>query len=365
MARAAAPVRRHSAAQRAVASVAALAAVALLALVGRGVVSGCVDAAVPNTIYWDSRLQLRGTRHPPPACLLRRLQVSQPRGSAIVQDAGTAGRLYQLAKESSDAADFVARLRQAGLMEGAGQQAGGGGGGVAQPDGGGGKPSSSGSGGSATGTAKQLPVPQLSRELAHAHARGGTIIVTCECCLSPPLSPVPAPLARCAALSRRTPVPSQTGANAHFSDFVLNWVHHVRSHGIDNYLVGAMDRETGQVGMWWGAGQAWLPALRCGACLAVASCCATAPRRGDASTLPPLVPCACRRRHWRAAACPCLQCMTRRRGRPTRGWAPPTLGGAAPPSTKWGGRRWAGRRVGGGGAWAHGAHRRRACRRSV
>ena len=59
-------------------------------------------------------------------------------------------------------------------------------------------------------------MPQLSRELAHRHARDGIVIVT--------------------------------WANSHFHDFVLNWVHHMGVHGISNYMVGAMDDDIGQVG---------------------------------------------------------------------------------------------------------------------
>jgi hypothetical protein len=39
-----------------------------------------------------------------------------------------------------------------------------------------------------------------------------------------------------------------TWANAHYSDFVLNWVAHVREAGINGYLVGAMDDQLLQAG---------------------------------------------------------------------------------------------------------------------
>jgi hypothetical protein len=70
-------------------------------------------------------------------------------------------------------------------------------------------------GGGGSSGKQEFKVPQLSRELAHKHARDGIIIVT--------------------------------WSNFHFSDFVLNWVHHMGVHSITNYLVGAMDRETGQL----------------------------------------------------------------------------------------------------------------------
>eukprot|EP00192_Tetraselmis_astigmatica_P008881 CAMPEP_0117652350 /NCGR_PEP_ID=MMETSP0804-20121206/2579_1 /TAXON_ID=1074897 /ORGANISM="Tetraselmis astigmatica, Strain CCMP880" /LENGTH=607 /DNA_ID=CAMNT_0005458389 /DNA_START=187 /DNA_END=2010 /DNA_ORIENTATION=+ len=37
-----------------------------------------------------------------------------------------------------------------------------------------------------------------------------------------------------------------TWANDHFADFVMNWVHHIKAHGISNYLVGAMDHDIGR-----------------------------------------------------------------------------------------------------------------------
>ena len=60
-------------------------------------------------------------------------------------------------------------------------------------------------------------IPRLSKKLAHQHARNNVIIVT--------------------------------WANLHFSDFALNWVAHVREHGITNFLVGAMDQETAEVSL--------------------------------------------------------------------------------------------------------------------
>lgn len=146
----------------------------------------------------------------------------------LIEDEATAASLYQLAKSSDDASDFAARLKAAGLM--------------AQPDD---EPRSAAAGSTADGNADadtsthkqaavvknkgegdgmeaagkgiggRIAVPQLSRELAYKHARDGIIIVT--------------------------------WANFHFFDFVLNWVHHMELHGITNYIVGAMDLETGQV----------------------------------------------------------------------------------------------------------------------
>ncbi|PSC68170.1 glycosyltransferase family 77 [Micractinium conductrix] len=136
-------------------------------------------------------------------------------GRVLVEDDATAAQLYSLARDAGSAADFAAKLRSAGLM------AGGGGG----PSGG---ASTDSSLDSSAGTDVALPaakgkdpkqkaggkVPQLSKELAHGYARDGIIIVT--------------------------------WANLHFLDFTLNWVHHMEVHGITNYLVGAMDKETGQ-----------------------------------------------------------------------------------------------------------------------
>jgi hypothetical protein len=180
-------------------------------------------------------------------------QVPLPSHSAslLIEDEATAKSLYQLAKSSNDAEDFTARLQQAGLMA---QEAAAS---SAQPDGeprsgdsgggaGGGTDESiathteatdvgvGGKGGGAAAASKgaggRLVVPQLSRELAHRHARDGIIIVT--------------------------------WANFHFFDFVLNWVHHMELHGITNYMVGAMDADTGQVGA--AAAVAGLLALPCG-----------------------------------------------------------------------------------------------------
>ena len=39
-----------------------------------------------------------------------------------------------------------------------------------------------------------------------------------------------------------------TWANAHYLDFVLNWVHHLHLLGLSCYLVGAMDDALLQVG---------------------------------------------------------------------------------------------------------------------
>lgn len=47
-----------------------------------------------------------------------------------------------------------------------------------------------------------------------------------------------------------TPTVCGCRANWHFHDFVFNWVHHMTVHGISNYIVGAMDAETGQVRVW-------------------------------------------------------------------------------------------------------------------
>jgi hypothetical protein len=58
----------------------------------------------------------------------------------------------------------------------------------------------------------KIKIPRLSKHLAHKYSRNNVIIVT--------------------------------WANLHFSDFVLNWVFHVQRHGIQNFLVGAMDEET-------------------------------------------------------------------------------------------------------------------------
>jgi hypothetical protein len=126
--------------------------------------------------------------------------------------------LYQLAKASSDAASFAARLQQAGLMLDSSSSSSNSGSSSSgsskesKADGGAGavQPSKGAAGGG------QAVVPLLSRDLARKHQRDGIIIVT--------------------------------WANFHFFDFVLNWVHHMEQHGISNYLVGAMDAETGQVG---------------------------------------------------------------------------------------------------------------------
>lgn len=136
--------------------------------------------------------------------------------TTVVDDAATAAQLFQLAKASGDAAEFSVKLQKAGLMAGvsssvssssADTSAGSSAGSTSKAQAGG----ATKSGGVAV---KKGVVPRLSRELAHGYARDGIIIVT--------------------------------WANFHFLDFTLNWVHHMQVHGITNYLVGAMDKETGQ-----------------------------------------------------------------------------------------------------------------------
>ena len=71
----------------------------------------------------------------------------------------------------------------------------------------------------------------------------------------------PAPLPRAPfslALVPRSCSTRPAGANWHFHDFVANWVHHVAAHGITNYLVGAMDVETGQVGAAVAGNASWV-----------------------------------------------------------------------------------------------------------
>ena len=147
-------------------------------------------------------------------------------------DVEVAAHMFQISQETNSVSSFVERLQKEGLMAG-GSGGGGGGGkdGKGAAGGGGSSSSSSDDGGgdgskgdaaaksAATGLAKpakRLAVPQLSRALAHKHARDGIVIVT--------------------------------WANSHFYDFVLNWVHHMRVHDISNYMVGAMDDDIGQVG---------------------------------------------------------------------------------------------------------------------
>lgn len=143
-------------------------------------------------------------------------------GRILVEDQGTADELFQLAKAASNAKDFAARLQQAGLMlddasSGSGSSSGGSSNSAVST---GGSKASTGSGKAGTDKADgakgggKLKVPLLSRDLARSHARDGIIIVT--------------------------------WANYHFFDFVLNWVEHMQRHGIKNYLVGAMDVDTGQ-----------------------------------------------------------------------------------------------------------------------
>ena len=61
-------------------------------------------------------------------------------------------------------------------------------------------------------------VPRLTKDLVQQHASEAGIIIV-------------------------------TWANLHFTDFVLNWVHHLDSIGVTAYLVGAMDAETAHVGL--------------------------------------------------------------------------------------------------------------------
>lgn len=109
----------------------------------------------------------------------------------VVPDTDTAAQLFSLAKSSANVADFAAHLQQAGLMAGgssgsrtkpaasndgksrerddaAADVSGSGNAGADKPK---------GSAGGAKAQPK-LSVPQLSKELAHKHARDGIIIVT-------------------------------------------------------------------------------------------------------------------------------------------------------------------------------------------
>jgi hypothetical protein len=187
---------------------------------------------------------LHATKHLLP-CLLLQGSLHASGGPFLAEgDVDVAARMFQISQETNSLTTFVERLQKAGLMAGGISSSGGSGSGKADTE-----PSGSGSGssggdsddgiiqGDAPGTAaagtntstttksaatglpkpaKRLPVPQLSRELAHKHARDGIVIVT--------------------------------WANSHFYDFVLNWVHHMRVHDISNYMVGAMDDDIGQVG---------------------------------------------------------------------------------------------------------------------
>lgn len=188
---------------------------------------GCVRAAVP-------------TERPPAACCLLQGSLHASGGPFLAEgDVEVAARLFQISQETNSLTTFVERLQKEGLMAGGSisgsgeadtEPAGSGGGsggsddGITQEN----SPGASAAAVAATTTksaatglpkpAKRLPVPQLSRELAHKHARDGIVIIT--------------------------------WANSHFYDFVLNWVHHMRVHDISNYMVGAMDDDIGQVGAW-------------------------------------------------------------------------------------------------------------------
>eukprot|EP00887_Chlorella_sp_A99_P003129 scaffold9.g3129.t1 len=121
--------------------------------------------------------------------------------------------------ESEDAESFTNKLRNSGLggsalgealeaaRKGSGKSGGKGDAGA------GGAAAASGTAGGGGGSVAQ--VPRLTKQLAQKYAKNNIIIVT--------------------------------WANFHFSDFVVNWVKHVKSHGITNYLVGAMDVETAEV----------------------------------------------------------------------------------------------------------------------
>ena len=133
-------------------------------------------------------------------------------------------------------------------------------------------------------------------------------------------------------------------------------------HGIENYLVGAMDKETGQVSSFCPSPLFVLLAAPCrrhagnpqitpaprtlAARLAGLLPCTPPPASARPARPPhharptPLHSRACS--CWPAAVSTCLQCTTFRRGRQTRGWALQTLAGAAPPSTRWGARRCSG-----------------------
>ena len=253
-------------------------------------------------------------------------------------------QVYALARSSDSAALFASALIRSAA---AGTGTGGGAAGAGSTDETKPKPGGGGTGAAATDTAAvavvpkagpggKYSVPALSKALAHKHSRDSIIIVT--------------------------------WANFHFFDFVLNWVHHMREHRITNYLVGAMDAETGQVRLGAGGQGGRVAAAggdgshdRLHACKPVRVfvdgaafqagclvqgkllCCHIPPLSHHCLFLPPLThfpptpppPC----RHWRPWASTCLRCTTRRLGRPTRGWGAPTSAGARPPSTKWGGKR--------------------------
>ena len=164
---------------------------------------------------------------------------------------------------------------------------------LAQTTGGGGKRSSTkqaaGGGGDRDGdtaaAAGAAPgsIPRLSRELAHERARDGVIVVT--------------------------------WANLAFSDFVLNWAAAVQRQGIDNYLVGAMDQETAEVGgdTRSRACSTHKPASACRARCA-SRFALRAPRSPPpwAPSLPPPPP-PPRRSCWPPVGCTCLPCTTRGR----------------------------------------------------
>ncbi len=130
-------------------------------------------------------------------------QVHTMGGHSVVSDAQEAEALFDLARESANAADFAGKLQAAGLMPSSGSSSsgstGGGAGGSSTGSSSGGSSSGKGSerggskdgkpsqaGGDSGSGKEQYRVPQLSRELAHKYARDGIIIVTwwvcgCEC----------------------------------------------------------------------------------------------------------------------------------------------------------------------------------------
>ena len=163
---------------------------------------------------------------------LGRLPLQQLR-SRLLQEPGLQRRLWRLARQSETLEEFSGRLQQSGLVlsTAAGKE-------EEQPgfsiDGSssssreGGASGSSGdfwqhsqeaesssSSSSSIGSNSQRIQP-VGRELAQAHSQDNIIIVT--------------------------------WANYHFSDFALNWGRNLRQQGINNFLIGAMDLETAQVG---------------------------------------------------------------------------------------------------------------------
>ena len=98
---------------------------------------------------------------------------------SVVSNAKEAEALFDLARESANASDFAAKLQAAGLMPSSGGDSSGGSGsssGGSSSDSQGGEDSKADGGGG--GGTEVYRVPQLSRELAHKHARDGIIIVT-------------------------------------------------------------------------------------------------------------------------------------------------------------------------------------------